>query len=477
MAIDTSADTTQIDKNGFAFRKASQIIQSEIDQVRTHTDLINDFSTGSITRTLIESEAIEIEKLYYYTLENLRKSIDDAVTSAFGFTHKSATYAFGDVFIRLNGTLQQDLVVDRGTRFYSTNPNYEQVYRTMVPYRVPKGAKSFTIPVYCTVIGSYGNIPDRIIDRTTDIGGIAEVYNPEAFNTGEDEENPQQAKVRFRQMIQSLARGTSQSLKYIAESVSGVAGANVYESTYGAVVVYAHDANGNLGDDLKQQIADRLVDYKPAGIKVMVYPTHKSVVALDVTVRVDNADLLTNDFLALIKQNLANYINSLTVGEPLYKANIIQKIMDTDDLGLLDTTVDVKVYPDRKMLNNPGISDDTIINIKGAEVKQPYLRPTDITQEGTYGILGRKSNKLTEQDGVSWKDSIVKDKQPEQDEITEGLDIDDVYRTNSNEILRLAICNIKFKQEANEADPTVLINDKAPQDDSLPSVLANGIGK
>ena len=78
---------------------------------------------------------------------------------------------------------------------------------------------------------------------------------------------------------------------------------------------------------------------------------------------------------------------------------------------------------------------------------------------------------------MSWKDSIVKDKQPEQDEITEGLDIDDVYRTNSNEILRLAICNIKFKQEANEADPTVLINDKAPQDDSLPSVLANGIGK
>ena len=141
MAINTSADTTQIDKNGFAFRKASQIIQSEIDQVRTHTDLINDFSTGSITRTLIEAEAIEIEKLYYYTLENLRKSIDDAVTSAFGFTHKSATYAFGDVFVRLNGTLQQDLVVDRGTRFYSTNPNYEQVYRTMVPYRVSKGAK------------------------------------------------------------------------------------------------------------------------------------------------------------------------------------------------------------------------------------------------------------------------------------------------------------------------------------------------
>ena len=31
LAIDTSADTTQIDKNGFAFRKASQIIQSEID--------------------------------------------------------------------------------------------------------------------------------------------------------------------------------------------------------------------------------------------------------------------------------------------------------------------------------------------------------------------------------------------------------------------------------------------------------------
>lgn len=459
MAIDTSADTLTVDKNGFAFRKASQIIQSEIDNMLTHTNQVNDFTVGSISRTLIESEAIEIEKLYYYTMENLKKAVDDGVTSAFGFTRKQATYAFGNVFIRLSSDLSQDLVIDRGTRFYSTDPNYQQIYRTMVPYRVPKGSRTFTIPVYCTVIGSYGNIPDHVIDRTTDLAGISEVYNPEAFNTGSEEETPEQAKIRFRQMIQSLARGTNQSLKYIAESVPGIEGANVYESTYGAVVVYAHDANGNLGDDLIQQVANKLVDYKPAGIKVMVYPTHKSVVALDVQVRVNNSDLETDDFLKLIKQNLSDYINSMSVGEPLYKANVIQRIMDVDDLGVLDTTVDVKVYPDQEMLNNPGISDDSIINVKGVQVNQPYLRPIDISQDDSYGILGQSNNNLNESDGLSWRDAFYNgDQLKDQDELTEGLDIDDLYRTNSNEILRLAICNVSFKYE--DQDPSLSLKIK-----------------
>ena len=467
MAIDKGAEETTEDKNGFVFRKANQIIKSEINDILTHTDKINDFTTGSIARTMVEAEALEIEKLYYYTLENLKYAIDESVTTAFGFTRKKATYAYGNVLVRLSAPLTQDLVIDRGTLFYSTNPNYQQQYRTNVAYRISKGSQSFMIAVYCTVIGSYGNIPENTIDRSTDIGELVSVTNPEAFNTGTDEENPEAAKVRFRQMIQSLSMGTNQSLVYAAESVPGIAGASLFESTYGAVVIYAHDANGNLSYDLQQAVADKLVAYKPAGIKVFVLPTHKSVVALDVEVEVNDTTLEQDSFLELIKQTLSDYINTLTVGDPLYKANIIQKVMDVSDTGVIDTKIDVKVYPDSEMIvGDSSLDDDSIVNVKGVLVNQPYLRPVDITSEKTYGLLNVDNTKIKERDGNTYKDAIDKNSSESlddnddsntviglQSDITnsvgnsyvKGIEVDGIYKTNSNEILRLAICNVHFK--------------------------------
>lgn len=467
MAIDKGAEEITEDKNGFVFRKATQIIKSEINDILTHTDKINDFTTGSIARTMVEAESLEIEKLYYYTLENLKHAIDEGITSAFGFTQKKATYAYGNVLVRLSAPLSQNLVIARGTLFYSTNPNYQQQYRTTVAYRIPKGSQSFTIPVYCTVLGTYGNIPANTINQSTDIGELVSVTNPEAFNTGTDEESPEAAKIRFRQMIQSLSTGTNQSLVYAAESVPGVTGASLFESTYGAVVIYAHDANGNLPGDLQQAVADKLVDYKPAGIKVFVLPTHKSVVALDVEVKVSDTTLEQDSFLELIKQNLSDYINTLTVGDPLYKANIIQKVMDVSDTGVLDTKVDVKVYPDSEMIaGDSSLDDDSIVNVKGVLVNQPYLRPVDITSEKTYGLLNVDDTKIKERDGNTYKDAIDKNSSESSDDnddistniglqsgatnslgnsYVKGIEIDDIYRTNSNEILRLALCNVHFK--------------------------------
>lgn len=460
MAIDTSADDLTINKNGFAFRKASQIVQSEINQILTHTDQINDFTVGSISRTLIEAEAIELEKLYYYTLENLHKAIDDSVTSAFGFTRKQATSAYGNVTIILNGPLQQDLVINRGVSFYSDNPNFQQIYRTQTAYRIPKGTQTFYIPVYCTVKGSYGNIPANVINRTTDISSISQITNLEAFNTGFDEETPQQAKIRFRQMIQSLARGTNQSLVYATESVPNVAGATLFESTYGAVVIYAHDANGNLSDDLRDEIAQKLIPYRPAGIKVFILPVHKSLVTAEIKVSVNDTTLETPNFLQLVRQDISDYINSLTVGDPLYKANIIQKVMDISDNGVIDVSVDLKVYPDSGLKENSTIDDDSIINVKGVMVNQPYLRPADITNDKHYGQIGVTNTKIKEQAGKTFNDATpVEIKgQPTEDAVT----IDDIYHTNSNEILRLALCNVQFKTLA-ESDIETLSNNETLQ--------------
>ena len=466
MAIDTGADSVSLDDNGFAFKKATDIVKDSINQILTHTDRINDFTPGSVTRTLVESEAIEIEKLYYYTLENLQQAIDDSVTSAFGFERKQATYAYGNVTIVLNSNLTQDMVIDRGTRFYSSQPAYEQVYRTMVAYRIPKGTRSFTIQVYCTVLGSYGNIPSGVIDRTDDIGTIASINNREAFNTGQDEETPDQTKIRFRKMIQSLSRSTDQSLVYAAETVPGVVGAYLYESTYGSVVLYCHDLNGDLSTDLQRQIADKLVEYKPAGINVFVRPTHKTLVSLNVQITVSDDNLKQRAFLQIVRRALSNYINQFTVGEPLYVADVLQKVMDLSDTGILDASVTARVYPDPELLSEPYVADDTVLNIKNVRVDQPYLRPVDITNNEHYGEVGVDNTKFKQKNGQTWKDAIVETDEGKEThnliteyangdaDLSKELIIDDVYVTNPNEILRLALCNVRFTPE--EGDTTVV---------------------
>lgn len=456
MAIDTTADDLSINEQGFAFKKASQIIYDSIQQVMVETDQINDFTVGSITRTLIEAEAIEIEKLYYYSLENLKKAIDDAVTSAFGFTRRKATYAYGYITIYLGNPLTQEMIIDRGTRFFSTQAAYDQVYRTMIAYRIPKGTQVFRITVYCTTLGSYGNIPNNVIDRTDDLGTIARITNEEAFNTGQDEETPQQAKIRFRKMIQSLARGTDQSLVYAAESLPDIAGGYLYESTYGSIVLYCHDLNGNLSDDLRKKVADKLVDYKPAGINVFVRPTHKTLVMMNIEVTVSDTNLRQTGFLQMIRNEISNYVNQFTVGQPLYKADVIQKIMDLSDNGLLDVKVAIRVIPDDELLTEPYVADDTILNIKGVAVDQPYLRPVDITNDEHYGEVGVDNTALKQADGQTWKDAIaetdtgkgmndlIAEYKTGNADLSNIIDVDDVYVTNPNEILRIGICNVRF---------------------------------
>lgn len=463
MAVDTGADTVQIDENGFAFKKAQDIVNDEIQYVLTHTSLISDFTVGSVARTMLEADAVELEKLYYYTLENLQDAIDDAVTSAFGFARKQATHAYGNVLITLQTALPQEIIIDRGTRFYSRKEGYEQVYQTQQAYTVPRGTSSFVLRVYCTVVGSYGNIPANTIDNTSDLGAIMSVTNPEPFVTGQDEESPETEKIRFRQMIQSLARGTNQSLVYAAKSVPGIAGAYEFESTYGAVVVFCHDANGDLSSELQQAVADKLVEYRPAGIKVMVMPTHKTMVSLAIGVEVADQALETDAFLHEVERVVSNYINGFTVGEDLYKNDIVQKVMDISDYGITNVHIQMRVFPDERMLDYPMIDEDTIINVKGVNVNQPYLHPQDITNSETYGELNVPQTHLRHKGDMNWKDAINLGKDDEY-YIDKAILVDDVYRTNPNEILRVALVNTYFatdEEEGAQTDNTGAYQDNA----------------
>lgn len=386
----------------FRFKNQTDVLSSMIDTFMATNDSINDFTVGSVSRSLLESVSIEMEQLYYLTLENRQKMIDTAVPEAFGFEKKDATYAYGTVTIKFTVPQSVDTYIPQGARFYSSNPNYSQVYRTASAYSIPRGSSIYQLPVYCTEKGSVGNIPSGVIDSCYDISGIASVTNLEAFNTGKDEESTVEMKERFRRMIASLEHGTRNSLEYAINDIDEVGSCYVYEAYNGVVIIYVGDDNGDLSDELLQKVKEVASLYKPAGIRVLIRPIHKTYVNLDIMVEVGSDLLLGKDTEDYIKDIVEKKINNLGIGEYLYTDDIMQTVMDIEDTGILDCKVTPYMSIDEQLATDDYVSDDTPSYIGDTEVTQNQLVDPNIYQEATYGMIGLPNHSIESNKETSW---------------------------------------------------------------------------
>ena len=426
---------TETDSNGFTFKKNGDILSGMMDTIMLKNSKVNDFTVGSVLRTLLESESLELEMLYYLQLENLNHAIDESVLQAFGFAPIDYVHAFGDVTIYFADALTKDLYIPKGTRFGCSNKAYNQEFVTKTAYKVAKGAGSCSITVYCdndNNIGSYGNVPKNLIDTTPDMSGIAYITNPQDFLTGNDGETINQTKARFRAMIQSLSRGTRQSLEYATLAVEGVTGCSIYESTYGAVIIYAHDANGNLSQELIEKIEANVAQYKPAGIQVIIRPIHVTNVNLKVGVNIKYADYQNTTYLDLIKQSVVNYLNQFQAGDTLYMSQTEDTIMNANNSMIRDVAIDYEVVPDSSLRDDAFIPDDTIANVAGVVVSQKYLQDPDIVTNDTYGWPS--PHDPLKDVTISWKDADTEEENNET--ILEPIKLYANYKCASNELIR-----------------------------------------
>lgn len=449
------------------YKKASDVLSTMTDYVLTHTNKINDFTEGSAIETLLEASSLETEMLYYLTMQNIKSGIQDGVMQAFGFTRKQATYAYGTVRLTFTSELTTSLYIPKGTLFSCSDTSYTQTYQTLDEYQIPSGANYVDIPVYCTTVGAYGNIPANTIDTTTDITYLDTVTNLEAFQTGTDEETVSDMTVRFRQMIQSLQRGTVQALEYGAKTVDGIAGAYVFESTYGSVTVYCHDANGDLSSDLQTAVTNELYYWKAAGIRVSVQPVHKTTVDLAIGINVPNTTLQTDDFLAAVKLRMENYLNAYTVGQPVYISDLIQNVMDISDWGIVDTEIEAQANIDDTLSGKTAVDEDSYININGMDVKPQDLQPIDISKDNTYGIISMKQNTKTNNDNsVSYKDAITDTDSDTGEQTVEPIEISSKYNTAGNELVKAGTVTVYFIDN-NDASNVDFGNDETSTDSTF----------
>jgi len=99
----------------FQIKKFNSIVASMINWVSSATDRITDFNVGSVSRTILEAVAIELEEIYYQLLRAVEEAIEEAIYRTFNFPRNPAQKATGNVrFYRLAGT-EPEITINRGT--------------------------------------------------------------------------------------------------------------------------------------------------------------------------------------------------------------------------------------------------------------------------------------------------------------------------------------------------------------------------
>ena len=320
-------------------KSISEILSNLIDRTIINTHEINDFTVGSTIMSIYESIAMELEQYYVLGRDNILKGIEEGIYESFGFTRKPARRAYGEITIEFHTALKDDLYISRGNTFLSSLQGFNQTYESLEDYIIPAGQHVAFIDVYCTALGTTGNVPKGVINRSTNsLSNIKTVYNTDAFLTGQDQEELSKVKQRFSEFIATRGRATNKAISYGARTVEDVAGVYVREEV-GRIQVFAHDKNGNLPELVKAKIENAIEDYRPSGIKLVVVPIEKKTIDINITVTLTDKTAKTELFRGEIATSIENYLNTMVVSDDLILSDVVQRIMNIDDYLIYDVEV------------------------------------------------------------------------------------------------------------------------------------------
>lgn len=197
---------------------------------------------------------------------------------------------------------------------------------------VTSTALSVTLPVQADESGSQYNVGPGSITTVSDAPGVAAVTNKLSFLGGDDDEEIEELRNALLQFIRNPKTGSPSDLEAWAESIEGVAQATAFSNDNQGVPAPGHATVRIVGPsgltpsaDLQNQVLAYLQSKDLANIILHV----GTFQALPVTVVVDVTPTSTyslGDITQSVQTAVANYINSLGVGETVYVSGIIAAV-------------------------------------------------------------------------------------------------------------------------------------------------------
>lgn len=224
----------------FQIKNFQSILAGMVNIVRGVSATLTDFNPGSVTRTLLEAPAMEIEDLYLQTYQGIMAAIPVAIYSAFpGFQAVAAVAAYGELTFARTTAADADYLIPAGTAVQTTGglPCTTTADATLLT-----GATSVSVLAQCATAGTAGNVAaGSFTVLTTALDGIESVTNAAAWTTGQETETAPDKQARFAEYIAALARGTRGAVEYGARLARIAADGIVTESVRAARVIEFDD--------------------------------------------------------------------------------------------------------------------------------------------------------------------------------------------------------------------------------------------
>ena len=330
------------------------IVASLVNRMRARTTLINDYSVGSVARTMLEAPAQEIDELYQQMVAGLVEAVPVATYRSFDFGQLQAAAATGTVRVQITPQAV-GVVIPAGSNF--TQAASSVVFQVTVDCAIPAGNSFGDVALVATTAGQATNVPaNTVFAPAQPPVGFLSASNLVAFIDGRDLETAAQQKTRFNAFIATLPRGTPAALAYAARDLTFLTDANgavteqvafvnvdePYErgdttKPLGEVDVYIHNGVGSTSMALVLQAqtiiygyydgnGNPVPGYKAAGAHVTVYAATEQPVP--VTAALSAPAALKPGLVTQATSLIAAYILGLPIGATCVAAKITQIVMD-----------------------------------------------------------------------------------------------------------------------------------------------------
>ncbi|EMD0638870.1 hypothetical protein VPZ60_004286 [Salmonella enterica] len=383
----------------FQLKNFVSIAASMLNYVRSTTGKVTDLQPGSVTRTLLEAPAAEIEELYVQVFNGIKEAIPVAIYQSINFPKLTPHYASGRVTVHSNTALTQALTVPKGTQFLARDG---RIYLTVAdqtwPVKDPSDQnpdpalrtdlKDFTFPVVSLNPGTAQNAAAQEINASPFFSPGQFTFSSTDMVNGTDEETDAARDIRFADYIQSLSRGTEAALLYGARTanITDAAG-NITESVSrasltvntGTVQVNVWGSNGAPSPALISRVEQIELGYRDAngnnvpgfaaaGIRCLIASMAERAISLDFEVEMLDGYTLTATEQQAVRDALTSFLYTVPAGQVVYiddvravallvrgvkaaTVNLQQNIVCGPDEVLTIGTVNVTAKPVTRVVN------------------------------------------------------------------------------------------------------------------------------
>ena len=277
--------------------------------------------------------------------EELDRYAYDRYTTLF---RKGASPARGSITIRRANALAGAGSVPIGTTV-RTDTAIEYVTTTVATFSI--GALSATCNVRAVQAGKATQVGQNAIKRFSRPellfdASLVPSNETQATAGGEDQENDDLFRARIRDFWRTARRGVVGAIEFGALTVAGVVSAMAVEALSEAgqpariVNLYIADSSGVASDALAEEVSIALLDYRAAGITVLIFTSLPQLVDIELRLRFA-ADVNTRLLSDQIRSAVFEFVNSLPVNAPLYigELNSVLQRFVSDGLILDQSTI------------------------------------------------------------------------------------------------------------------------------------------